>query len=149
MPMRRISFSVMRSSADRTRAARRELAATLEKLRGMIAKQATAATDPKLPSHGPKEATAEATKRTLPMKVYKLNADLPSEDFVKVISDLVEPASWNDDTYIHGVPGAIVVKQTPAIQKRVEQMLITLGAIPDPRKSATSIRPIAARAKGI
>ena len=57
------------------------------------------------------------------------------------MKDLVEPKSWTGDAYIHGVPGAIVVKQAGAIQKRVEKMLIDLGAIPDPKKSPPSGTP--------
>ncbi len=124
---------------DQTREGHEGIAAALEKLRGTVQKTTVAIN---------KAGNVEPPKRTLPMKVYKLNADLPFEDFVAVIRDLVEPGNWQGEAYIHGVPGAIVVKQTPAIQRRVERLLITLGAIPDPNKSATSIRPIA-RHKGI
>jgi hypothetical protein len=75
------------------------------------------------------------------MKIYKLNADLPADDFVAVVKDLIEPKSWAGEAYIHGVPGAIVVKQSSAIQKRVEKMLIDLNAIPDPKKSPPSGTP--------
>ena len=95
-------------------------------------------------------------------KIYKLNPDLPADDFVAVVKDLVEPKSWGTEAdihgvpvvralvdpqlaagepYIHGVPGAIIVRQTGAIQKRVEKMLIDLGAIPDPKNSPASGTP--------
>ena len=76
------------------------------------------------------------------MRIYKLNPDLPAEDFVAVVHDLIEPKSWTGEAYLHGVPGAIVVKQTPAIHKRIERLLIELGAIPDPKKNGTSGTPI-------
>jgi hypothetical protein len=75
-------------------------------------------------------------------KIYKLNPDLPADDFVTVVKDLVEPKSWaGGEAYIHGVPSAIIVKQTGPIQKRVEKMLIDLGAIPDPKKNPPSGTP--------
>jgi hypothetical protein len=118
---------------DQTREAHDSIAATLDDLRSTIGKR---------PAANEKTAAGESHKRSLPMKVYKLNTDLPAEDFVAVVRELVDPASWNGEAYIHGVPGAIVVKQTPAIHRRIEQMLIALGAIPDPKKSANSVRPI-------
>ena len=107
----------------------------LSKVRKAIAEQGvgtTAATTTSTLSDG---------KRALNMKIYKLNPDLDPKDFVDVVKDLVEPKSWTGDAYIHGVPGAIVVKQASAIQKRVEKMLIDLGAIPDPKKSPPSGTP--------
>src|SRR5262249_32542055 len=118
-----------------SRGAHEHVAEMLAKVRKAVAEQgvgSTAATT----------ATAAADgKRTLNMKIYKLNPDLEAKDFVEVVKDLVEPKSWAGDAYIHGVPGAIVVKQTGATQKRVEKMLIDLGAIPDPKKSPPSGTP--------
>ena len=57
------------------------------------------------------------------------------------MKDLVEPKSWTGDAYIHGVPGAIIVKQTGPLQKHIEKMLIDLGTIPDPKKSPPSGTP--------
>ncbi len=118
-----------------SRDAHKHVAEMLAKLRKSVAEQgvgSTAATT---------AATASDGKHALNMKIYKLNPDLEAKDFVDVVKDLVEPKSWTGDAYIHGVPGAIVVRQTSAIQKRVEKMLIDLGAIPDPKKSPPSGTP--------
>jgi hypothetical protein len=121
-----------------TRAAQVQVAEILAKIRKAIEEQ------------GPKTSKASTTDSSpvkdaasqLRTKIYKLNPDLPADDFVTVIKDLVEPASWKlGDAYIHGVPGAIIVKQTGTIQKRVEKMLIDLGAIPDPKKNPPSGTP--------
>jgi hypothetical protein len=118
-----------------SRDAHEHVAGMLAKLRKAVAEQGvggTAATTASASSDG---------KRPLNMKIYKLNPDLEAKDFVDVVKDLVEPKSWAGDAYIHGVPGAIVVKQTSVIHKRVEKMLIDLGAIPDPKKSPPSGTP--------
>ncbi len=119
---------------DQTRAAHDEIAATLAKMRRAVAAQPIV--DVK-----PAAADEPAKTRPLAMKIYKLNQDLPADDFAQVVRDLIEPKRWTGEAYIHGVPGAIVVKQTPAIQKRVEKLLFDLGAIPDPKKAAASGTP--------
>lgn len=123
-----------------SRDAQKEVAEILEKVRKAIAEQGTTTDKPAgatTASSGNKPAA-----RPLTTKIYKLNADLPADDFVAVVKDLVEPLTWiGGEAYIHGVPGAIIVKQTGAIQKRVEKILIDLGAIPDPRKSPPSGTP--------
>jgi hypothetical protein len=111
------------------------VAEMLAKVRKAVAEQGVGTTTATTTS------TSSDGKRPLNMKIYKLNPDLAPEDFVAVIKDLVEPKSWTGDAYIHGVPGAIVVKQTGTIHKRVEKMLIDLGAIPDPKKSPPSGTP--------
>ncbi len=119
---------------DQTRANHAQVAELLTKLRKAVGEQQPGAAVP--------VAEADAKHpRPLSMKIYKLNADLPAEDFVAVVKELVEPKSWEGEAYIHGVPGSIVVKQTPAIHKRVEKVLIQLGAIPDPKKVAPSGTP--------
>ena len=126
---------------DQTSSAHEEIAATLAKLRAAVATQPVA-TKP-LAAGAKQEANPqEPAKRFLSMRIYKLNPDLPAEDFVAVVRDLIEPKSWSGDAYLHGVPGAIVVRQTPAIHKRIERLLIELGAIPDPKKSGDSGKPI-------
>jgi hypothetical protein len=124
---------------DQTSGAHEEIAATLAKLRAAVASQPAAA---KPVAAGVKPEASEPSKRYLSMRIYKLNPDLPAEDFVAVVHDLIEPKSWTGEAYLHGVPGAIVVKQTPAIHKRIERLLIELGAIPDPKKSGASGTPI-------
>jgi len=123
---------------DQTSAAQEEIAATLAKLRAAVALQPA----PKQPATHGKPDSARPAKPYLSMRIYKLNADLPADDFVAVVHDLVEPKSWTGEAYLHGVPGAIVVKATPAIHKRVERLLIELGAILDPKKSGGSGTPI-------
>jgi hypothetical protein len=118
---------------DQTRANHVQIAEIMAKFRKAVGEQQPTA---------PAAADSDAKHgRPLSMKIYKLNPDLTPEDFVAVVKDLVEPKSWEGDAYIHGVPGSIVVKQTAGIQKRVERMLIQLGAIPDPKKSAPSGTP--------
>jgi hypothetical protein len=124
---------------DQTSGAHEEIAATLAKLRAAVATQPVAT---KPLAAGANANQPEPAKRFLSMRIYKLNPDLPAEDFVAVVRDLIEPKSWSGDAYLHGVPGAIVVKQTPAIHKRIERLLIELGAIPDPKKSGDSGKPI-------
>jgi hypothetical protein len=126
---------------DQTSTAHEEIAATLGKLRAAVASQPVAA-KPLATDDKPQTNQPEPAKRFLSMRIYKLNPDLPAEDFAKVVRDLVEPKSWTAETYLHGVPGAIVVKQSPAVHKRIERLLIELGAIPDPKKSGTSGTPI-------
>lgn len=123
---------------DQTSSAHEEIAATLAKLREAVALQPARKA---IPSGAKPEADKQA-KPYLSMRIYKLNPDLPAEDFVAVVHDLIEPKSWTGEAYLHGVPGAIVVKQTPAVHKRVERLLIELGAIPDPKKNGTSGTPI-------
>ncbi len=119
-----------------SRSAQHDVAEMLDKVRAAIAEQSAAAapSTPNAPST-PKPA------RPLSTKIYKLLPDLPADDFVAVVKDLVEPRGWTGDAYIHGVPGAIIVKQNGVIQKRVEKMLIDLGAITDPKKSPPSGTP--------
>jgi hypothetical protein len=119
------------------RAAHEQVAEMLGKVRKAIEEQgpATKASATASPASGKETAHALATK------IYKLNPDLPADDFVIVVKDLVEPKTWAGDAYIHGVPGAIIVKQSGPIQKRVEKMLIDLGAIPDPKKISPSGTP--------
>jgi len=126
---------------DQTSGAHEEIAATLTKLRAAVATQSVA-TKPLAVGAKPEANQPEPAKPFLSMRIYKLNPDLPAEDFVAVVHDLIEPKSWTGDAYLHGVPGAIVVKQTPAIHKRIERLLIELGAIPDPKKSGASGTPI-------
>ena len=115
---------------DQTREPHEEIADLLAKLRKAMAAQ-------------PAVAAAPAKKRPLTMKLYKLvTPDMAAEDFVSVVRELVEPKSWaGGDAYIHALPGAIVVKQTGAIHKRVEKLLFELGAIPDPKKAGSSGTP--------
>jgi hypothetical protein len=120
-----------------TRADHEHVAEIVAKLRKAIGEQ-PASTAAALSGAGGSEKEGS---HPLSMKIYKLNADLPADDFVAVVKDLIEPKSWAGEAYIHGVPGAIVVKQTGAIQKRVEKMLIDLNAIPDPKKSPPSGTP--------
>lgn len=122
---------------DQTSAAHEEIADTLAKLRAAVARQPAIR-----PAVGEKTEAGGSKRQYLSMRIYKLNQDLPAEDFVAVVHDLVEPKSWNGEAYIHGVPGAIVVRQTPAIHKRIERLLIDLGAIPDPKKGGQSGQPI-------
>jgi hypothetical protein len=149
---------------DQTSSAHEEIAATLAKLRAAVALQ-PAAVKPSAGGEKPEADKLGADKlgadklgadklgadklgadkparRFLSMRIYKLNPDLPADDFVAVVRDLIEPKSWTGETYLHGVPGAIVVKQTPAVHKRIERLLIELGAIPDPKKSGASGTPI-------
>ena len=118
-----------------SRAAHEHVGEMLAKVRKAVAEQGQGTTASPTPS------TASDGRRPLNMKIYKLNPDLEPKDFVDVVKDLVEPKSWTGEAYIHGVPGAIVVKQTGPILKRVEKMLIDLGAIPDPKKAAPSGTP--------
>lgn len=128
---------------DQSSSAHEEIAAVLEKLRTAVAAQPASKriADSKLPGKTADKAEPQP-KRYYSMRIYKLNPDLPADDFVAVVHDLIEPKSWTGDAYLHGVPGAIVVKQTPAMHKRVERLLIELGAIPDPKKSGASGTPI-------
>jgi hypothetical protein len=118
---------------DQSRSAHEEIARALARMRSAVAQQA--------PSGAASDKAADAAKPTLTLKLYKLNTDLVGDDFVAVVKDLVEPTNWGGDTYIHGVPGAIVVRQTPTMQKRVERMLVKLGAIADPAKAPASGTP--------
>ncbi len=119
---------------DQSRAAHEEIAKALARMRSALAQQTPGGA-------APDKAADAAGKPTLTLKLYKLNTDLMADDFVAVVKDLVEPSNWGGDTYIHGVPGAIVVRQTPTMQKRVERMLVKLGAIADPGKSPPSGTP--------
>ncbi len=121
---------------DQTRGAHGQIADVLAKLRKAVGEQPiTTAKTPATPE------LDKDKKRPLSMKIYKLNTDLPGDDFVSVVHDLIEPKLWSGEAYIHAVPGAIVVKQTPAMQRRVEKLLVQLGAIPDPKKAAVSGLP--------
>lgn len=121
-----------------TRAAQAQVAEMLAKIRKAVDEQGSKVTKAPTADSSP----AKDTANPLRTKIYKLNPDLPADDFVAVVKDLVEPASWKlGEAYIHGVPGAIIVKQSGPIQKRVEKMLIELGAIPDPKKNPPSGTP--------
>ena len=131
----------MRSSAIRACAAHEEIAKALARMRSAVAQQPTNGAVPVSDKETPDKTADAASKPTLALKIYKLNSDLVGDDFVAVVKDLVEPSNWGGDAYIHGVPGAIVVRQTAPMQKRVERMLVKLGAIPDPAKSPASGTP--------
>ncbi len=56
--------------------------------------------------------------------------DARAAHYIAVVSALVESKSWTDGSgYIAGVPGAIVVRQTPEVQKRIGALLVKLGAM--------------------
>jgi hypothetical protein len=124
-----------------SRAAHEHVAEMLAKLRKAVAAQGQGTTIATTAKSQADSGAAADDHRPLNMKIYKLNPDLEPKDFVDVVKDLVEPKCWAGEAYIHGVPGAIVVKQTGPILKRVERMLIDLGAIPDPKKAAPSGTP--------
>ena len=47
---------------------------------------------------------------------------------VGMIQKLVAPKSWSEPAaYIATVPGAIVVRQTPAVHRQIQELLIRLG----------------------
>jgi len=57
-------------------------------------------------------------------------SDADTQKYIAVIRNLIEPKSWSDGSgYIAAVPGAIVVRQTPAVQQRVQELLAELGAV--------------------
>ncbi len=91
---------------------------------------------------GPKPAPEQLPPANSPVvRVYTLAPPAKGEDaaasqsqradrYVAVVRDLIEPKSWTDGSgYIAAVPGQIVVRQAPGVQKRVEKLLQDMGAM--------------------
>jgi hypothetical protein len=86
----------------------------------------------------------EATKQparpkepeTLAIKVYLLRTSTPNapamtpQEVAEVVKTLVEPKSWNQqDVYIRGVTGKLVVRQLPSIHREIGKLLSQLDAV--------------------
>ncbi len=90
----------------------------------------------------PAQPAAPETESSNPaavIKVYRLAAnsgkgagdasEADAQKYVAAIRNLVEPKSWTKGTgYIAALPGAVVVRQLPAVQEQVRDMLVKLGA---------------------
>ena len=88
----------------------------------------------RLPTRG---TAAQSESRPL-TRIYRLvppasGGDVTSADadrYVATIRRLVEPKSWAEESnYLGAMPGAIAVRNTPAVQARVMRLLEELGAI--------------------
>jgi hypothetical protein len=85
-----------------------------------------------VPSKGAetKNGPAKQTAAKEPTAKEGATNDARTARYIVVISALVEPKSWTDGSgYISGVPGAIVVRQTPEVQRRIGALLVKLSAV--------------------
>ncbi len=116
---------------DHTHESQKRIAKVLAALRASVKQSAQA--------HGSKSGAAEGPP-PLMVSVYHLSPLVGNnrieasprdvDRYVKIIRDLIEPRSWNDGTgYIAALPGAIVVRQTPAVQDKICSFLAELNAL--------------------
>jgi hypothetical protein len=86
-----------------------------------------------------KPAQPAAPETAAVIKVYRLAvnsskgaadaSEADAQKYVTAIRNLVEPKSWTKGTgNIAALPGAIVIRQLPAVQEQVRDMLVKLGA---------------------
>ncbi len=88
----------------------------------------------------PAAASATPPQPIAVLKSYELAAESantrpagdpsPGEQYAALIRNVIEPKSWTDGTAsVSVVPGAVVVRATPAVQARVRRVLEHVGAL--------------------
>lgn len=84
----------------------------------------------KLKEHAPKNKPA-AKEDAVSTKLYVVPQDSPikAEELVKIVQLTLEDADWREKRSITAVANVLVVKQTAAVQHRVERLLVSLNAV--------------------
>src|SRR5262249_16208719 len=113
---------------SQTQAAHEQVADLLSQLREIHRKQQDEATAANSPDKA-KEPEA------LVLRVYELRMSAPNapgmtpQEVAEVVKALVAPKSWNQqDVYVRGVTGKLLVRQAPSVHKEIRKLLGNLGA---------------------
>jgi hypothetical protein len=94
---------------------------------------------------GEEAARAAATPR---LKVYHIGFDVNGqpevsmERLVEMITQLVEPGTWDKEFYINGIGNKLVVRHTAAVQRQVQRLLtreLRLQLVPDDHEPAAAL----------
>ena len=64
------------------------------------------------------------SRKSIPLKAAVAADEKGSQQIVDTVRKLIEPKSWAEpDACIGLVPGAIVVRQTPSVHRRIQSLL--------------------------
>ncbi len=99
-----------------------------EQISDLFAKLRAAKASAKEPSQ-----SAKATgKPSMVLRVHRMmgGEDKALDQYITSIRSLIEPGSWDHgDAYIAKLPGAIIVRHAPAVQKRIDNLIAEVQGV--------------------
>ncbi|HEY2146417.1 MAG TPA: hypothetical protein VGH32_00675, partial [Pirellulales bacterium] len=86
----------------------------------------------KAPAKEPSQSGKATGKPSMVLRVHRMmgGEDKALDQYITAIRSLIEPGSWDHgDAYIAKLPNAIIVRHTPAVQRRIDNLIAEVQGV--------------------